>query len=201
MRVFYVIYVSDPLLEGILDGVRFLANPHEKGRAHVTVRGPYRQRYDLTAQQRRIAGTRLTCHGAGSFFGPRQNTVFVRCDSPALRDVWHKPDYGYHPHLTLYDGSSRVVAEDLLTLLEAADARFGFEVVGLEPLLSTKGQANLDLAAAWALARPLLQERLGADLPQADAVRRLEWPARRDLVGARWGALPRDEEADVALDS
>ncbi len=184
MRVFYVIYVSDPELEALLDGLRFLANPHEKGRAHVTARGPYRQRYDVSALSRTIAGSRLAVAGVGSFFGPRQNTVFLRCDSPELRAIWHKPDYGYAPHLTLYDGASRAVADDLLAALERADVRTSFEVSGLEPLVSSKGQANLDLAAAWALARPRLAAATGRELPPAAEVAALPWSERLALIEA-----------------
>ena len=184
-RVFYVVHVQDPLVEAYLDGIRYLTNPFEKGRAHVTARGPYTRRVHMPKVQAKIAGSVLNFAGVGTFFGPTQHTVFLRCDSEALQAVWHKPDFkGYHPHLTLFDGKgegARQIAEDLLAALEERAPCFSTPVSGLDPLHSTKGQSNLDLSSAWGRNRERLARALGRDLP-ALQVKELPWSERRGLM-------------------
>ena len=64
MRVFYVVYPEDPAIRAWLNLLRVLANPHEKEPAHVTVRGPYRQRYRLPRQAQTVRGTSVHVPGA-----------------------------------------------------------------------------------------------------------------------------------------
>src|SRR5437588_595976 len=114
MRVFYVVYISDETLRKCIDGIRLLSNPFEKESAHITLRGPYRQRYNVDHLSSIVRGTTVLISGVGSFFEAKQNTVFFSCESSHLRAVWHKPNYpDYNPHITLYDGESRRFANEL----------------------------------------------------------------------------------------
>ena len=148
-RVFYVVYFRDQRLQAAFDAMRLIANPHEKSRAHITVRGPYRQRYDVRGLDRKIRDTEIVTDGAGSFFDGDQNTVFIGCRSRKLREVWLKRDFGFHPHITIYDGSSRDFANLLYGRLLDLAIRIRFRVGGLSPLPSVKGQYSMDLRQAF----------------------------------------------------
>ena len=148
-RVFYVVYFRNRRLQYSLDAMRFIANPSEKNYAHITVRGPYQQRYNLKGMDRIVDGTEVLAHGVGSFFGYSQNTVFIKCHSKILRDVWKKKDYEFNPHVTIYDGESRKFAEMLLERLNHLTMRFRFVVGGLHPLVSRSGQYSMELSQAF----------------------------------------------------
>ena len=148
-RVFYVVYFRDRRLQYSLDAMRFIANPSEKNFAHITVRGPYQQRYNLSEMDRRIDGTEVLANGVGSFFGYSQNTVFLKCHSEILRDVWKKTAYGFNPHVTIYDGESRKFAEMLLERLNHLTLRFRFIVGRLHPLVTHSGQYSMELSQAF----------------------------------------------------
>src|SRR5690349_19434508 len=121
MKVFYVIYIKDKLLRTIIDGIRILANPLEKQKAHITVRGPYYQSYRLTEKNEIIKHTKINIHGIATFFNEKQNTIYlkVKNSSEALKNVWKKDFYkgAFNPHLTLYDGRDEQFAESLLKIL------------------------------------------------------------------------------------
>ena len=148
-RVFYVVYFRNQRLQAAFDAMRLIANPHEKSRAHITIRGPYRQRYDVRGLDRKIRDTEIVTDGAGSFFDGDQNTVFIGCHSRELREVWLKRDFGFHPHITIYDGSSRDFASLLYGRLLDLAIQFRFRVGGLLPLPSVKGQYSMDLRQAF----------------------------------------------------
>ena len=148
-KVFYVVYFRDRRLQYSLDAMRFIANPSEKNYAHITVRGPYQQRYNLRGMDRMIDGTEVFAHGVGSFFGYSQNTVFIKCHSEILRDVWQKTDYGFNPHVTIYDGNSRKFAEMLLGRLNHLKFGFRFIVGRLHPLVTHSGQYSMELSQAF----------------------------------------------------
>ena len=148
-RVFYVVYFRDRRLQYSLDTMRFIADPSEKNYAHITVRGPYQQRYNLNGMDRRIDGTEVLADGVGSFFGYSQNTVFLKCHSEILRDVWKKTDFGFNPHVTIYDGESRKFAEMLLERLNHLTLRFRFIVGRLYPLVTHSGQYSMELSQAF----------------------------------------------------
>ena len=147
-RIFYVVYFQDQLLQHTLDAMRFIADPKEKFSAHITIRGPYLQKYHFRRMDRRIHGAQVMADGVGSFFGEDQNTVFIRCRSEILRYVWKKSDYEYNPHITLYDGSSRNFARMLLDRLDHLPLRFSFVVGKLSPLVSMKKQYSMELSHA-----------------------------------------------------
>lgn len=182
MRVFYAVFVADRHIEQLLDAIRLLGNPAEKHAAHITLRGPYTQRYRMDLKNRVVQGATVRVSGVNAFWGPRQNTIFLKCDAPELRAVWHKPDYpDYQPHLTLYDGPSRSFAERLLDRLLHCEPIFEFHATELRPLGSSKGQVTLDLAAS--LDGPLLSRLAGDNfVPEfihtMNETTRLGWVAR-----------------------
>ena len=163
-RTFHVLYIPDGLIGGCIDAIRVLANPPEKHRAHITVRGPYyRGGKQVGTINRFVEGAEISINGSGNFFDSGQNTVFLRCESPSLEDVWDKPDYGFNPHVTLYDGSSHDFARSLWEIVSSRIYEFSFIAGPLIPLVSSRRhqggmalQADLDLK--------FLREVIGLDI-------------------------------------
>jgi hypothetical protein len=149
MRVFYVLHIKERALSDCLETIRFLCNPAEKHRAHVTVRGPYRKRIDVNAINRRIAGEIVLIDDVGNFFDSGQNTVFFRCSAPELRTVWSKPHYPFNPHITLYDSGSSEFAHKLFSVASKYTYCLRFPADQLEAIESRKGQASFSLAMAF----------------------------------------------------
>lgn len=148
MKVFYVIYVQDEPYRTILNGIRALANPREKHSVHLTVQGPFSRRRSyskLSELNTHISGERIAVNSVGRFFGPGQNTVFLSCYSEKLPLIWRKTQYGYNPHLTLYDGDRRDFAESMLRILQVRSVVFDFLAHRIEPLI-VNGQRDLLLA-------------------------------------------------------
>lgn len=154
-RVFYAVYVGDRRLGTCLDAIRLLADPATRTKAHVTIRGPYTQRLRSVDEQRWTAslqGEVIRLAEPDAFFGPSQNTIYLRCEAPALQKMWSKRDYpDFRPHLTLYDGPSRAFADGLLRIITTREARYCIRSPRLAPLVSLRkpqrAQTTLGLGA------------------------------------------------------
>ena len=162
-RIFYVVYFDDPRLQAALDAIRFIANPKEKTRAHITVRGPYTKSINAAALKTKIQGTEVMADGIDSFFREDQNTVFIKCCAERLREVWQKVDFGFNPHITIYDGPSREFALMLQGRLATLPSTFYFAVGQVTRLVTHKGQYTTSLREAFdeRLTSRLLGEPLG----------------------------------------
>ena len=163
-RTFHVLYIPDGLIAGCINAIRVLASPAEKSRAHITVRGPYPGVTNLTNTiSRVIESSEINIHDPGNFFDSGQNTVYLRCRSSKLETVWDKPDYGFNPHITLYDGPSREFAGKVWDSVSSRTYNISFIAGPLTPLVSSRRhqggmllQADLDLR--------LVREVTGLDL-------------------------------------
>ena len=179
MRVFYVIYLTDALQENCLNAIRLLCNPCASLPAHITVRGPYRRQQALPAVQRLVKDQVARVRGVGRFEGERQ-TVYLKCHSNTFRRVWHKPDYGFTPHLTLYNGSSRAFADSLFELLSGFAFDLNFKIRCLEPVFSQSGQRRFDLA--WSFDTELVS-RLASRRIDVSDIELLGDGERLNLIG------------------
>jgi hypothetical protein len=179
-RVFYVVYSKDEGRQRILDAICFLADPNEKSRAHVTLRGPYDQRRHFPSTGRLVEDAQIDITGIDAFFRAGQNTVFFEVKAPQLEGSWYKPDFPkYRPHLTIYDGPSRAFAERLRRRLAEIDPHFQFRATALEPLITQKGQGSMDLRSAFD--EDLVREITGKDI-SAEDVNDISDDERIDLI-------------------
>ena len=162
-RIFYVVYLDDVRLQAALDAIRFIANPAEKTRAHITVRGPYTKPIDTEALRQKLCGMEVMADGIDSFLRENQNTVFIRCRSERLREIWQKKDFGFNPHITIYDGPSRDFALKLLERLSTLPNKFYFVIGQVTRLVTHKGQLTTSLREVFdeELTRRLLGRPLG----------------------------------------
>lgn len=147
-RVFYVVYIQDGLEKDCIEAIRLLCNPFEKTAAHLTVRGPHGRKIAPNSWNQKLEGNHVLINGVDRFLGDGQNTVFFRCSSPRLSWVWYKPDFGFNPHITIYDGSDRLFAEEVYGTMSNYGYRLSFKADRLEPLISTKGQTRMALKIA-----------------------------------------------------
>jgi len=149
MKIFYVLHIREKVLADCVDAIRFICNPTEKQRAHLTVRGPYQKRIDVAAISRKIVGDTVSIDRVGNFFDAGQNTVFFHCSAPELKNVWSKPHFPFNPHITLYDGSSSEFAHRIYTVISRYNYCLRFRAEALEPIESVKGQESMSLAFAF----------------------------------------------------
>lgn len=147
MNVLYVVYIPDGTLARYIDAIRAIANPGEKHRAHITLRGPYSQPRDVEGPDSIISGAQITVSTAGNFFQEGQSTVFFSCEAPELKRVWDKRDFGFNPHLTLYDGPSKTFAKALWEVVNNYSYSFSFMAGGLTPVVARSRQTGLSLLA------------------------------------------------------
>jgi hypothetical protein len=193
-RVFYVFYSRDQHDQSVLDAICYLADPTEKNRAHVTVRGPYTQKRGVPAVSRAIDGSEIVVTGVDAFLEPGQNTVFFAVSAPRLAPVWHKPDFpDSKPHLTIYDGNSREFAVMLRSRLQQVNPRFRFRATPLTPLVTRKGQGSFELRAAFD--EHLVKTVTGTNVT-ADAVSNLPAEERIDLIAKLCSRLAERTGAD-----
>ncbi len=145
MAVFYGLYVADEKMAAALDLIRFFGEPYFVRRAHITVRGPYREKLppetERTWQGKRY---RIQFNGVDSFFSASQNTVYLKCDIPGIETVWDKPDYGGQitPHLTLYDGINSTFGYKLLDELKKSKWNFSAQSTELT-IIQAKAKPRL----------------------------------------------------------
>jgi hypothetical protein len=180
MKIFYVLHIRERALADCVDAIRFLCNPAEKQRAHLTVRGPYQKRIDVTAISKKIVGDMVSINSVGNFFDSGQNTVFFHCTAPELRNVWNKPHYPFNPHITLYDGGSKEFARALFGVISRYSYCLRFQAEELEPIQAIKGQESMSLAFAfnskfvWRALGEKIGPRVVADLSEARKLQLVE---------------------------
>lgn len=187
-QLFYVLFPPSGEVSARLDTIRYLANPRERWPVHITVRGPYGRQLPSTllAQYNRdLHGNKIEVSGAGHFIGPSQHTVFLACEGSRLKYVWAKSDYGYHPHLTLYDDGDAKIASDVERVVRGHDFRWSFRADKLQPLVGSnewaraKTQQRFDLLLSF---QPAVGKRIGARSESASDAASLPWSERIALI-------------------
>lgn len=169
-RWYTILYPEMTSLRSCLDALIFLSNPTEKDGAHITLRGPYDTRGAVPEISPELSGSEVSVFGAGQFFGEKQNTVYLRCDSPIIEKYWRKPDYPYNPHITIYDGQSREFAEKLYTMLKLHRLYMTLTIGEVLVKSSVKGQRSLNLLFGVDLDRISSVVGEPVDLRGADAM-------------------------------
>ena len=168
MKIFYVLHIKEKELADCVDAIRFICNPAEKQRAHVTVRGPYQKKIGVKTISKKIAGDTVSIDRVGNFFDSGQNTVFFHCSAPELKNIWKKTDYPFNPHITLYDGTSKEFASKLYACMSRFSYCLRFRAEELEPIESRKGQQSMSLALAFnsTIVGKVLGEKIRPDIVQ-----------------------------------
>lgn len=127
MAYVLALYVNDDVFGPSLELMRRICEPYSQSRPHITVRGPIRKkRLETELLYKRFKQVNLI--EVGDFIargGGKQNTVFLLCDVFDFADIYDKSDfYASPPHITIYDGSSRPFAVQLLKEISSLDWNF-----------------------------------------------------------------------------
>lgn len=149
IKIFYCIFLTDRMIRTCLNLIRLFCNPTSTQEAHITVRGPYND-LQITKYPRRwkekLPSTSIKISGTGCFFEEKQNTVFLPCTVDDIDTIWWKPTFRYLPrksHITIYDGDSRHLAEQILAILSMHRLSFTTSGSELSPIISlNKDQLN-----------------------------------------------------------
>jgi hypothetical protein len=116
---FIAVRFSDEKIARLFDLARIILQPDFARPSHITLRGPYRNKSNISPA---IIGKdvgKITIRRPGNFFSENQNTVFLGIDIFGIADFWFKPDYpDGTPHLTIYDGKNREFAWAVLSALK-----------------------------------------------------------------------------------
>lgn len=115
-KYFVFMMIEDTLLRKYLDLAIFALNPDEQWFAHVTVAGPFPRKIDIP--RNRIFRDQISILGPGRFDNGARQTVFLHVNSYELPYHMEKPDFADAvPHITLYNGPDRPLADWLYTEL------------------------------------------------------------------------------------
>lgn len=152
-----------------MDALRLLANPLERLSTHITICGPYNQRRRFPNVDSKIQKAEISIFKTGCFFDFYQNTVFLEAHSEVLQSVISKPDYPKAtPHLTIYDGKSRGLAERLYRVLNQRDVCFRFQASTLKAIMTIRSQHDFDL---WTrIDKGLISSRIGMEFDRASVL-------------------------------
>ncbi len=124
---FLFLELLDPEINGLLCGLRAAFSDEERHtNIHITVRGPYNKtisREKLKTFSAMPGNQPLLIHGIGMFENQGNYVVYIRVWSKWLNRLWWKPDYpieeyGFNPHISLYIGSDRILAEKIEDFLK-----------------------------------------------------------------------------------
>lgn len=179
----YVVYIPEGETRTCLDAIRLIARPQLRFAAHVTIRGPYGQPLhadDVAALSEKVRGKVVRVGDVGTF-PPPNNVAFLHCSCPDFLSVWHKPDFGYNPHVTLYNGESWEFTEAVAEVIDRHPIRFSFRAAGLDLIVSDK--ASTVYAAREQYDPQALSEILGESLSleeidSLETSQRLDWISR-----------------------
>lgn len=184
MPTFYAIFIGGSEVGRALNAIKYLAEPGSKLAAHVTVRGPMQATHGRKISPRdflpKLRGNILTIHGVGNFFADGQCTVYFACDGTKLRHIWWKPSVAnVHPHITMYDGVSKMFAGRLFAVLENYPYQIRVVADNLRAIHSTKGQSGFGLTMRF---DPELVRYVTGELVSSQTVFSMPESARLRLI-------------------
>lgn len=122
MAIFVFLEIIDPDINALFSAFSQAINGEKPKKAtHLTIRGPYSKKVSkkLFGELNSIMEYDvLQIGGVGKFSNPDEHVVYLKVDSPHLRQVWYKPDYpikkyGFNPHISIYRGNNLELADKL----------------------------------------------------------------------------------------
>ncbi|MCI0562446.1 MAG: 2'-5' RNA ligase family protein [Nitrososphaera sp.] len=130
VKYFIFLEITDPEINALIWAITEIVTGQRPTQPfHMTVRGPYEERICMSTLkecQEAMSHDVLKISRVGRFSNPGEETVYLRIDSPNLRKIWWKPDYpiekfGFNPHISLYRGPDRQLADRIAAFLEKED--------------------------------------------------------------------------------
>ena len=143
-KYFVFMMIEDSLLRKYLDLAIFALNPDEQWFAHVTVAGPFSRKIDLPRAL--TFREQIFIVGPGRFDNGERQTIYLNVSSIYLGPHMNKPDFkDAVPHITLYNGKDRELANDLYNEL-TTKRLFGRFYTTEFRVVESRPQKGFDLA-------------------------------------------------------
>lgn len=141
MKVFYAIKIEDEKINVILNTIKVMCDHSSKNDVHITIRGPYKQRYNISNIEKIANNSKMKFIGVDKFFTDTQNTIYIKLYIENIEKMWYKPSYdiniyGINPHMTLYDGDSRNFATSIYKIIENFDIKIDIDKIKIETIIS-----------------------------------------------------------------
>jgi 2'-5' RNA ligase len=178
-KSFVFLEISDAEIGALIYGIRAVAmTSPAKSAPHITVRGPYSRpvsRKEILRYGRILSSRPVVLEGIGAFQSGDRITVYMKVQHPNLRQIWWKPDYpikefGFNPHLTLYEGKDADRANRLQIFLR----REGIKLLTSEFSVSPYVSDHKDLFPQTEGKERLFLSLINRGLVRADVLARLE---------------------------
>ena len=152
---FWATYIKDPLLDNHINAIRLLCDPQVKHPAHITIRGPHHDgitKDKIKHMSQSIQNKDAYITGMGGFSRDDKSAVFLRCDSLNLREIYREyRSPAYKPQLTLYEGPSKDLANQLSYIARNHPLSICFQTEGLEPLTEDTLNRNFEFPTSFVL--------------------------------------------------
>jgi hypothetical protein len=177
-KSFVFLQITDPEIGALIYGIRSVAmGAPPKSGPHVTIRGPYSRPLSgvqIVRYGKILASNPVVLEGIGKFQSGDRTTVFMKVQHPKLLQVWWKPDYpvkdfGFNPHVTLYEGADNVRAQRLELFLRSE----GIKLLTTEFAVTPHVSDNKDLFPAVENRERLFLKLVNRSLVRPDVLDRL----------------------------
>lgn len=149
MKRFLFLEILDPEVHALINGLRReFGQKESSSNLHITVRGPYTKpipQKSIERFQRIMSDDILLIHGVGVFKNEDTYVVYIKINSDTLKGIWWKPDYpikdyGFNPHISLYIGDDKELANAIYEFLRAEDLKLLCREFQLAPYVSKQEQ-------------------------------------------------------------
>lgn len=117
-----------------------------KSNIHITVRGPYKHPFkakDIEKYKQLMERDTIRICDVDRFDFPGSSVVFLRVKSQHLESIWWKPDYpkqiyGFNPHISLYSGNDKALADKVFDFLKSESLCLETRQFELTPYVSNQ---------------------------------------------------------------
>lgn len=167
MSYFFGVYPAEKRISRLFDLARLIAQPDFARKAHITLRGPYETKPSPRSKWLRQELSQATLKRPSTFFNDWQNTVYLGVFFLELNDVsWKKDFEDGVPHMTIYDGTDRTFAWQILQVLKKFPWQIQIDLTPVQILERKKDISDsfflelddIDIAFSYISERPLRRE-------------------------------------------
>ena len=153
MSNFLFLEITDPEVYALINGLRIIfGQKKSSSNLHITVRGPYNKKIpkkSIGTFNKRMSGDQLLIHSAGMFNNDDIFVVYMKMESDNLKNIWWKPDYpiseyGFNPHISLYVGSDKVLANAIFEFLKIENIKLLTSQFKLTEYVSKQAEMFVD---------------------------------------------------------
>lgn len=132
MKKFLIIELFDVEVVSFLVKLQYLLNNGDlRMLPHITLRGPYNTkiRSKILTSSRDTIKSPIVINGVECFYNPNELVVYFKAIINGVEKTWWKPSYpqkkyGLNPHITIYKGKNKALAQELIVFLNRINLEF-----------------------------------------------------------------------------